>query len=165
MTVTASSDGSAASITSTSSTSSPSPSSLQNYVVDEPYFVQSLKYPDCNTDTQVITTKAYSQLFTLYCGMDMGNSNPDDANPDLTVADFVGLFAYTLTDCLYACSNMVKFAGDWKLDSQHSCKGVTWEASMAQSNTTNYANCWLKNGTNTQKANQCNTCVSAKLST
>ncbi|KIW14202.1 hypothetical protein PV08_06983 [Exophiala spinifera] len=165
ITITASADGGTGSVTGTSSTSTPSPSSLQNYVVAEPYFVGSLEYPDCNTDTQVITTSKYSRLFTLYCGIDMGSSTPDDTNPDLTVADYVALFAYTVTDCLYACSNMVYFADRWGQDSQHSCKGVTWNGAMAASNTSDFANCWLKNGTHTQEVRQCNTCVSAALST
>ncbi len=164
MTVTAGDSAATATATGTgTSTALPSPSSLQNYVVDEPYFVESLKLPDCTVDSETITSKDYSNLFNLYCGIDMANSRPDDDNPDLVVADFVGLFAYTVTDCLYACSNAIMFSTTWGHDTTQTCKGITWQASMSSSNTSNSANCWLKNGTSTQQSNQCNTCVSAKL--
>ncbi len=72
----------------------------------------------------------------------MQNSIADETSPDLQVADVVGLFAYSITDCLYACANAIRFQTQWD-DGFAGCKGVTWQMEMATSNSSNFANCWL----------------------
>jgi hypothetical protein len=104
----------------------------------------------------------YDTSFDLFCGVDMQNSIADEANPDLEVADVVAIFAYTVSDCLYACANAIHFEELWDKGFA-GCKGVTWNYEMAASNSSNFANCWLKNGTST--GFQCNTCISGKLVT
>jgi hypothetical protein len=139
----------------------PLPSSLENYVVNEPYYVNTLFNPGCADANSRIEVQ-YNTSFDLFCGIDMQNHVADETNPDLQVADVVGLFAYSITDCLYACANAIHFDEQWD-DGFAGCKGVTWQYQMAQSNTSNSANCWLKNGTT--NGFQCNTCISAKLVT
>ncbi|ETI24544.1 hypothetical protein G647_03913 [Cladophialophora carrionii CBS 160.54] len=139
----------------------PLPSSLENYVVSEPYYVSTLFNPGCPDSNSRIDVQ-YDTSFDLFCGVDMQNHVDDEANPDLQVADVSGLFAYSITDCLYACANAIYFNEQWG-DEFGGCKGVTWQYQMAQSNSSDFANCWLKNGTST--GFQCNTCISAKLVT
>jgi hypothetical protein len=143
-------------------TALPLPSSLQNYIAAEADDVETLANPGCADSNAHIETPRGS-AFDLFCGVDMLNTVPDETNPDLTVADIVGIFAYSITDCLYACANAIFFGDKWGDGFVGDCKGVTWSYQMAESNSSNYANCWLKNGTST--GYQCNTCISAKLST
>lgn len=150
--------------TSSTSTGQPLPSSLQNFVVPEPYYVETLANPGCAAGNSAMQVQ-YGHQFDVFCGVDISNGLPDDNTPDLVVADFSALFAYSLTDCLYACSNSIHFASIWGQDhaggNMQTCKGVSWNYQMSQSNTSDSANCWLKNGTS--NGYQCNTCISAKL--
>ncbi|KIW29484.1 uncharacterized protein PV07_05298 [Cladophialophora immunda] len=157
-----------ATLTQSTTTSSglPAPASLENFVVPEPYYVDSLQDPGCANSNSRIDVQ-YDTSFDIFCGVDMLNHVADENNPDLQVADVVGLFAYSLTDCLYACANAIHFTQLYGQDqpggNMQTCAGVTWTYQMAQSNSSNYANCWLKNGTST--GFQSNTCISAKLVT
>jgi hypothetical protein len=83
---------------------------------------------------------AADTTFDLFCGLDFANSLADTTNSDLEVADIVGIFAYTMTDCLYACANSIHFQSVWG-DEMPGCKAVTWQTQMAASNTSNAANC------------------------
>ncbi|EXJ92008.1 hypothetical protein A1O3_00558 [Capronia epimyces CBS 606.96] len=160
-TVTITATASSASSASTATSSLPLPSSLKNFVAPEPYYVGTLENPGCPQDTSTIEVQ-YSNAFSLYCGIDFHSGVPDLTDSSLVVADFVGLFAYSITDCLYACSNARHFFSQWGQDHMQTCKGVTWNYQMAQSNSSGNANCWLKNGTS--QGYQCNTCISAMLS-
>lgn len=137
---------------------------MQNFVVPEPYYVDTLANPGCADANSTIEVQ-YNTAFDILCGTDIANGLPDDNNPDLVVADFAALFAYSLADCLYACANAVHFVKQWHQDHEggnmQSCKGVSWNYQMAQSNSSDFANCWLKNGTS--NGYQCNTCISAKI--
>ncbi|EXJ93822.1 hypothetical protein A1O1_02215 [Capronia coronata CBS 617.96] len=170
--VTVTADSSSATTTSTgsspsatSTTTLPLPSSLQNFVVPEPYYVDTLENPGCSGDNSKIVIQEMNVAFDLFCGVDMQNSIPDLTDSSLVVADVVGLFAYSITDCLYACANARHFVSLWGQDHEggnmQTCKGVTWNFEMAASNTSDQANCWLKNGTS--NGFQSNTCISATL--
>ncbi|OAP61523.1 hypothetical protein AYL99_03726 [Fonsecaea erecta] len=144
----------------------PSPSSLENFVAPEPYYVDTLQDPGCADSNSLIEVQ-YNTSFDILCGVDMLNHVADENNPDLQVADVVGLFAYSLTDCLYACSNMIHFTQlygqDYAGGNMQTCVSVTWDYQMALSNDSWSANCWLKNGSSS--GTQCNTCISGKLVT
>ena len=83
------------------------------------------------------------------------------------IYDLAGIFAYSLEDCLYACSKFSDFMTVDQLDvvvgapSTGWCQSVTWRVDMADANTTLNANCWLKNGTTLDWPND--NCVSARL--
>ncbi|KIW90701.1 uncharacterized protein Z519_08484 [Cladophialophora bantiana CBS 173.52] len=127
----------------TTSSGLPSPSSLENFVVPEPYYVDTLQNPGCADSNSRIDVQ-HDASFDIFCGLDMINHVADENNPDLQVADVVGLFAYSLTDCLYACSNAIYFRQLYGQDSasgnMQTCAGVTWDYQMASSNSSNYAN-------------------------
>lgn len=97
----------------------------------------------------------------------MGNGRADSDDSSKIVADIVGIFAYSVTDCLYACANVNHFTDYYKQNVaggvMQKCKGVSWNYNMASSNASNHANCWLKNGTST--GYQCNSCISGTLVT
>ena len=122
-------------------------------------YVKSLDNPGC---AQSRITVQYDDQYDLFCGMDYQNNLPDEAESTKVVADFVGIFAYSIEDCLYACSNANHFQGIWKVGLQ-TCLGVTWNFNMASSNSSDNANCFIKNGTSS--GIQCNNCISAKLVT
>ena len=134
---------------------SASVTALQNYTAPEASSVTSL-FVDCpSLNTNPIITPR-GDKFDIYCGLNIAGGEPDETNPDLTIKDFVGLFAYSFEDCLYACSNANYFAG-----SASACGSVSWRSNMAGGNASFYANCWLKNGTGQGGADSLS--VSAKL--
>ncbi|KEF54298.1 uncharacterized protein A1O9_09464, partial [Exophiala aquamarina CBS 119918] len=136
----------------------PEPSSLKSFTVPEPYYVGTLADPGCQQSRIDVQN---DERYDLSCGVDMGNNIKDRDDSTKVVADIVGIFAYSITDCLYACTNVNRFTETWKTGTAQQCKGVTWTYNMAQSNTSNSANCWLKNGTST--GYQCNSCISGVL--
>lgn len=136
----------------------PEPSSLKAFTVPEPYYIDTLADPGCQ---QSRINVQYDERYDLSCGVDMGNNLKDRDDSSKVVADIVGIFAYSITDCLYACANVNHFTDTWKTGTAQQCKGVSWNYNMAASNTSNSANCWLKNGTTT--GYQCNSCISGVL--
>jgi hypothetical protein len=100
--------------------------------------------------------------YDLFCEKDFGNNVPDQSDASKVVADFVSLFAYSIEDCLYACTNANDFQSRWQTGMQK-CRGVTWAFNMAENNATSGGNCFLKNGT--AEGFSCSTCISAKLVT
>lgn len=149
-------------MTATSTSGLPEPSSLKSFTVPEPYYIDTLADPGCQTSRIEVQ---YDERYDLSCGVDMGNGLKDLDDSSKIVADIVGIFAYSVTDCLYACANVNYFTERYKQDFDggvmQSCKGVTWNYNMAASNESNHANCWLKNGTAT--GYQCNSCISGTL--
>lgn len=162
VTVTAGAASATTSITSSTTSGLPEPSSLVDFSPPEAYFVGSLSNPGCES-SRVNTPRGDS--FDLYCGVDMNNNIPSLEDSNKIVADFMGLLAYSLEDCIYACMNGNYFRERNDQDvvggNIQECRGITWNSRMAASNSSNYANCWLKNGTST--GYQCNTCISARL--
>lgn len=142
----------------------PEPSSLKEFTVPEPYYVDTLKDPGCQQSTIDVQ---YGESYDLRCGVDIGSGQADDSDDTKVVADVVGLFAYSITDCLYACANVNHFTEVWKQDVtggvMQQCRGVTWNYNMASANSSDHANCWLKNGTS--NGFQCNSCISGIIQT
>lgn len=148
--------------TATATSGLPEPSSLTSFTVPEPYYIDSLADPGCQKSRIDVQ---YGERYDLSCGLDIGSGRTDVDDSSKTVADIVGIFAYSLTDCLYACANVNHFTEYNKQNVvggvMQSCKSVTWNYNMAASNTSDYANCWLKNGTSS--GTQCNNCISGTL--
>ena len=136
----------------------PEPSSLRSFQAPAPYYVATLFDPGCQ---QSRIDVQYDERYDLSCGIDMGNNLKDQDDNSKVVADVAGIFAYSITDCLYACANVNHFTNQWKTGTAQQCKGVTWNYNMAANNASNSANCWLKNGTST--GYQCNSCISGVL--
>ncbi|RSM06501.1 hypothetical protein CEP52_005697 [Fusarium oligoseptatum] len=80
--------------------------------------------------------------FKVYCGTDGGGVGNADGGG--TLKDLVGIIAYSLEDCLQACTQMN--AMDDNQDTGVTCKSVSFRANLAQSYKQYGGNCWLKDG-------------------
>ncbi|KAJ4328808.1 hypothetical protein N0V84_000818 [Fusarium piperis] len=80
--------------------------------------------------------------FKVYCGTDGGGAN--NAEGGGTLKDWVGLIAYSLEDCLHACTQMNAINDNQ--DTGAECKSVSFHATLAQSYKEWGGNCWLKDG-------------------
>ncbi|KAM0430165.1 hypothetical protein ACHAPT_006173 [Fusarium lateritium] len=78
--------------------------------------------------------------FKVYCGLDGGGAN--NAEGGGTLKDLVGIIAYSLEDCLQACTQMN--AMNDNQDTNVTCKSVSFRANLAQSYKQYGGNCWLK---------------------
>lgn len=78
--------------------------------------------------------------FKVYCGTDGGGATSAEGGGALK--DLVGIIAYSLEDCLQACTQMN--AMNDNQDTGVTCKSVSFRANIAQSYKQYGGNCWLK---------------------
>ncbi|KAI1821976.1 hypothetical protein F4861DRAFT_424021 [Xylaria intraflava] len=114
---------------------------------------------DCKTLNDSVQTTHKGDKFHVYCGVDFGSGKrKNGSGKDIVLADLVGIFAYSVADCLQACSQY-NFQAKVRKDSGR-CGAITLDIDMA--NKTD-GNCWLKNSTltHTPGGGACKECVSA----
>ncbi|RSL52225.1 hypothetical protein CEP54_011034 [Fusarium duplospermum] len=80
--------------------------------------------------------------FKAYCGTDGGGVG--NAEGGGTLKDWVGIIAYSLEDCLQACTQMN--AMNDSQDTGATCKSVTFRPGLSDSYKWHGSNCWLKDG-------------------
>ena len=78
---------------------------------------------------QTIRVGTYTWFFNSMCGTDFAGH------------DIVGIISYSLSNCLQACVMYNLFYGE------NNCVAVHFAADMVSALSSNFANCWLKNGT------------------
>jgi hypothetical protein len=101
---------------------------------------------DC-TDGQIIKNSGrYKNNYVTYCGVDFSNHVVSSLD-NLLLIDILGITAYTLGDCLQACSNLNAYNEDFARPSMTYCRSVVFNADLHDSITSVGANCWMKNGT------------------
>ncbi|KAI1821977.1 hypothetical protein F4861DRAFT_516589 [Xylaria intraflava] len=132
---------------------------LLNYVVEPPSKIYNLG-ENCDDLLQQMNASKGSD-FQLYCDLDLGRGTGKDVhgNPVISI-DMVSITAYTLNDCMKACTGIAS-------SSKHSdsaCRAVTFRLDMY--NFPNGGNCWLKNSTLTTASGSrsCNGCASVVFS-
>jgi len=109
---------------------------LTNVTVPTPNEVISLKF-DCQPSSTYRT--GFGEVFTLRCGINLvGGSFAKDG---WIIKDRVGIVAYTIFDCMEACSQYNRFNG------RNTCQAVTFNAALGRAYASQGANCWLKNAT------------------
>lgn len=87
-----------------------------------------------------------SEYFNVYCNVDLVSGGKQDASGnEVFIGDLVGLVAYTLSDCLQACSLYNKQSGIIGRDD--GCGAVTFCTAMQKYSLSAGGNCWLKNTT------------------
>ncbi|KAI0914255.1 hypothetical protein F4823DRAFT_396897 [Ustulina deusta] len=131
---------------------------LVNYKIEPPSKVFNISV-DCDTLAGSIQVTQDQEKFLVYCGVDFGHGNRKDKNGnEIILADIIGIIAYSMDDCLEACSRYTYNSQLWGVNS--SCGSVTLRVDMA--NTTK-SNCWLKNSTITHSpgAGSCDVCIGA----
>jgi hypothetical protein len=117
--------------------------SFSNYTVVPAYQVNTLPLdcPTLNDQTMAITvnksTATSTQNFRLQCNFDYPAGLP--ALNGGTVADLMGIIAYSLEDCLSACVYL-----NWQ-GTAPQCQSVFFGAALGYWVKQESANCWLKN--------------------
>jgi hypothetical protein len=128
-----------------SSTADPTPSStgaqlISNYSVPAIATIDSI-YTNCpDAETQPRTTY-WKEIYTVDCYIDYTQSLP--ANGGGEIGDIAGIIAYSLDDCIAACS----YSNQQQLEDATRCKAVTWRNDLKNVTADFGANCWLKNAT------------------
>ncbi|KAI1433361.1 hypothetical protein GGR50DRAFT_509194 [Xylaria sp. CBS 124048] len=121
--------------------------SLTDYKVAPAQDVISIDV-DCSALNNTIQTTPKKDDFHVYCGVDFGSGKRvDGQGRDIILADIVGINAYSLPDCLQACSQYNFESKKW--GSPLRCGAVTLAVDMAKKPD---GNCWLKNSTLTHTA-------------
>lgn len=119
---------STATVTTSASTTAPVNSDVvfNNYTPESYNNVNTTAFPFCpGQDGQNITTPFGNYVYNLQCYVNLLGTN------------IVSIIAYTLEDCIQACSNM-------NAQTSGQCVGVNYWAEMSAEFATNGGNCWLK---------------------
>jgi hypothetical protein len=106
-------------------------------------------------------TPLYGEKFSVYCHQDFGSGKRRDVgNNEVVLADVMALIAYSMADCMLACSQYTRWSNNAGIDS--TCRSVTWASNLTYSDHVT-GNCWLKNSTVTYDAGMtpCDWCYSA----
>ena len=111
--------------------------SLTNVTVPTPSDVISVKF-DCQSSNTYYSTRT-GDVFTRRCGIDVAAGTI--GNNGWPVRGVMKIVAYTMNDCMDACSGYNKYNGP------HTCQAVTFSAYMARFYARVSANCWLINAT------------------
>ncbi|KAI0399746.1 hypothetical protein F4802DRAFT_610628 [Xylaria palmicola] len=118
---------------------------LVNYTVESPGNIENLA-ADCTSLTSTLQITPFQDKFSVYCYQDFGTGNlKDNDNRDVVVDDVMLLIAYSMADCLQACSQYTRRSQALGIDS--SCGAVVWVSDMSHFNHYQDGNCALKNST------------------
>lgn len=116
-----------------------------NYLPEPTSVVGDLSM-DCGAQEKNVQITGEDERFNLYCNVDLYSGGRQDASgKQVFVGDLVGLAAYTLGDCLTACSLYNRQSG--KIGRDDGCGSVTFCTAMQRYSRSSGANCWLKNST------------------
>ncbi|KAI2643130.1 hypothetical protein GGS21DRAFT_135 [Xylaria nigripes] len=115
---------------------------ILDYVVEPARNIYNVSVDCASLDNQVYTTSK-NENFMVYCDVNFGSGDlVDKDGKSVILADIIAMTAYSLTDCLQACSQFTAHSKKWDVDNE--CGAVTFAKNMA---THADGNCWLKNST------------------
>ena len=101
---------------------------------------------DC-TDGQIVKDNGkYQNTYVTYCGVDFSNHVVSSLD-QLLLVDILGITAYTLGDCLQACSDLNAYNEGLSRLSIMYCRSVLFGTDIRSLIASVGANCWIKNGT------------------
>lgn len=112
------------------SPTSNTPTTFVNYIAPEPTLIQSL-YSGCPALNDTIIQDTMDHSYRVACGRHLID--------DFDTTTLTELVAYSLQDCVQACSLLNVWSG------QSNCSAVSWNNAMAYSYETIGGNCWLFN--------------------
>jgi hypothetical protein len=115
---------------------STSPTSTLPDLVRPTVGLLALDCPNLGKQLQNVTIGGFTWSFKSDCGADYSGH------------DVVGIISYSYEDCLQACVMYNIFYGDNQCTTVHFVANMTWALPV------NFANCWLKNGTDPDPARQ-----------
>jgi hypothetical protein len=99
---------------------------------------------DCPHINDTVVTNHFNQNYKYTCNIDLDNL-PNAAGGNIT--DIAAIVAYTIEDCIDACSAITFQTFIQDIKGGPTCSGVTWFADAKAVTGVNNGNCWLKNGT------------------
>ena len=123
---------------------------VTNYTVVPPSQVYNVPLDCEKLATSIQTTSVQTtsvRRYKIYCGVDFGNALPstqsDSIGSPLLYTNLARVIAYSLNDCLEACSWLNFFATEY-----WGCHSVYYSSRLHDSLAFgSIGNCWLKNGT------------------
>ncbi|KAI8625022.1 hypothetical protein F5Y19DRAFT_480076 [Xylariaceae sp. FL1651] len=136
---------------------------LLNYTVDSASQISTLS-ANCDSLSQEAQKTIFNESFLVFCGNWIGEGGHKDySGNEVILKDIAGIIAYSLQDCLEACSNYTSRARKYGID--NACGSVTFRTDLGSTiNSQVWANCFLKNATAripTGDKKNCNDCISA----
>lgn len=151
--------------TASSTLSTTSGGQVLNYTPEPTGLVYNIQN-DCTEISNTPLQTLLGDKFNIFCGVDLGSGEDSQQTSNgetLVLADIAGIVAYSLADCLEACSGYTKKATQWSRP--EICRSINFNYEMSASIAKNAANCWLKNGTVAapSQAGSCATCATAML--
>jgi hypothetical protein len=117
---------------------------------------------DCPAIDGTTVKNHFNQNFKYICGVDLGNL-PSAAGGNIT--DVAAIIAYTIEDCIDACSAITFQTYIQGIKGGPTCSSVSWFADAKSVVGVGNGNCWLKNGTlaNGQTGKAADHSISAQL--
>ncbi|KAI0535575.1 hypothetical protein GGR58DRAFT_529326 [Xylaria digitata] len=117
---------------------------LVNYTVAPSTEIWDLAV-DCTDLSSTFQESQYRDMFSVHCYTEWGNGNRKDiAKNDVIIGDVMSLIAYSMVDCLQACSVYTSTSQTAGIAS--SCESAVWINDMAHYQHY-HGNCFLKNST------------------
>lgn len=123
---------------------------------------------DCDELTaEVQTSPINNESFTVVCGLNLVtgtlSQQSDSEGNSLKLVDTIGIVAYTLSDCIRACSQRTRQVKLLGLPDSESCLAVTFDTLLQSTVSGSGGNCWLKNGTadDSTTYGNCPVCITA----
>lgn len=140
---------------------------LVNYLPEPTSMVYSVS-ADCDELSQEDQISPIdNETYAVRCQYNLvtgSSSQQSDSNGNsLLMVDIIGIVAYTLADCIRACSQRTRQTKLWGLPDSDSCRAVTFDTLLESATAGVGGNCWLKNGTadDSTKYGNCPVCISA----
>lgn len=118
---------------------------FNNYTSPSPTEV-NLIYANCPAINASTILTRLNQQFTVLCNINVNYGNPSVEDSSKSVDTVAGLIAYSLEDCVNACSAYNYFANRNGAATQ--CHAITINLNLSEDlGVGGDINCWLKNGT------------------
>lgn len=99
---------------------------------------------NCPTIEGTTIKNHFNQNFRYTCGVDLGNLPAAEGG---NITDIAAIIAYTIEDCIDACSGINFQTFLQRVEGGPTCSSVSWTENAAASVAVGNGNCWLKKGT------------------
>lgn len=123
---------------------------------------------DCdNLAAQDQISPINNESFTVRCQFNLptgtDSQQTDSDGNVLKLVDMIGIVAYTLVDCIRACSERTRQVKLLGLPVSETCRAVTFGTQLQSLVSGAGGNCWLKNGTadDSTRYGDCPVCITA----
>jgi hypothetical protein len=117
---------------------------------------------NCPTINNTVFKNNFNQEYNYSCGIDLGNLLTDSG---AAIVDLGAVVAYTVEDCLDACSALTFQTMLSGRENGPTCTSISWFANARAVVSVGNGNCWLKSGVLAagQTGNTASNAVSAQI--